>query len=106
MEDQIAQLEDQIEDLNDQLAEVSVIDISNYAVTMETSFPYTGNAIEPAVKVTGLSESCYTVSYSNNTNVGTGEVTIKAKGDGYKGTITRTFEIVKAALPTRKQRRQ
>ena len=96
-EDQIAQLEDQIENLNDQLAEVSVIDISNYAVTMKTSFPYTGKSIKPDVKVSGLNESCYTVSYVNNTDIGEATLTIKAKGDGYKGTITKTFNIVKAA---------
>lgn len=96
-EDQIAQLEDQIEDLNDQLAEVSVVDISNYAVTMGASFPYTGKAIKPAVKVSGLNESCYTVSYANNTKIGTAKLTITAKGDKYKGTITKTFKIVKAA---------
>ena len=95
-EDQIAQLEDQIEDLNNQLAEVSVVDISNYAVTMGASFPYTGKAIKPAVKVSGLNESCYTVSYANNTKIGTAKVTITAKGDKYKGTITKTFKIVKA----------
>ena len=94
-EDQIAQLEDQIEKLNDQLAEVSVVDISNCAVTMKTSFPYTGKAIEPEVKVSGLNESCYTVSYSDNTKIGTAMVTIEAKGDGYKGTITKNFEITK-----------
>ena len=97
MEDQIAQMEDQIEDLNNKIAEISVIDISNYAVTMKTSFPYTGKAIKPAVKVSGLNESCYTVSYANNTKIGTAKVTIKAKGEKYKGTITKTFKIVKAA---------
>ena len=99
MEEQISQLEQQVEDLNEQLAEVSVVDISNYAVTMKTSFSYTGKAIKPAVKVSGLNESCYTVSYSNNIKVGTAKVTIKAKGDRHKGTITKTFKIVKAANP-------
>ncbi len=98
-EDRIAQLEQQIEDLGEQLSEVSVVDISNYAVTMQTSLPYTGAAIEPAVKVSGLNESYYTVTYSDNKEIGTAKVTIEAKGDGYKGTITKTFEIVKAANP-------
>ena len=98
-EDKIAQLEKQIEDLNEQLAKISVVDISNYTVTMGTSFPYTGKAIEPAVKISGLNESCYTVSYSDNKKIGTATVTITAKGDGYKGTITKTFRIVKAANP-------
>ena len=99
MEGQIAQLEQQIEGLGDQLAGVSAVDISNYAVTMPASAPYTGNAIEPAVKVSGLNESCYTVSYSDNKEIGTAKVTITATGDKYKGTITKTFEIVKAANP-------
>ena len=99
LEDQIKQLEQQIEDLNEQLAKASVVDISNYAVTMGASFPYTGKAIEPTVKVSGLDESRYTVSYSNNKKVGTAKVTIKAKGDGYTGAITKTFKIVKAANP-------
>ena len=88
LEDQIAEMEDQIKDLNDQLAEVSVVDISNYAVTMEDSYPYTGKAIEPAIKVSGLNEPCYIVSFDNNTEIGTASVTIKAAGDKYKGTYT------------------
>lgn len=40
MEDQIARLEQRIEDLVEQLAEASVVDIGNYAVTMQASFPY------------------------------------------------------------------
>lgn len=99
MEDQITELEQHIEDLSEQLAEISVVDISNYEVTMETSFTYTGKTIRPEVKVSGLNESCYTVSYSNNKKAGTAKVIIKAKGDGYKGTITKTFKIVKAANP-------
>ena len=97
--EQIAQLEEEIQKLNDQLAEASVVDISNYAVTMPASCPYTGKAIEPAVNISGLNESFYTVSYSDNVKIGTATVTITAKGDGYKGTITKTFEIVKAANP-------
>ena len=95
LEDQIGDLEQQIEDLNEQLAEVTVVDISGYAVTMKSSYPYTGKAIKPAVKISGLNESCYTVSYSNNTKIGTAKVIIKAKGDRYKGTITKTFKITK-----------
>jgi len=36
----------------------------------------------------------YTVSYSNNVNVGTATITIKGKGE-YVGTITKTFKILK-----------
>lgn len=62
---------------------------------MKTSFPYTGKAIRPAVRVSGVNESCYTVSYANNRKIGTARVTIRAKGDRYRGTITKTFRITK-----------
>ena len=99
LEDKLAQMEQEIADLNQKIAEVSVVDISNYAVTMKTTLPYTGKAVKPKVRVSGLNESCYTVSYADNKKVGTGTVTIEAKGDGYKGTIRKTFRIVKAANP-------
>lgn len=93
--DQMSKLEKQVEDLNNQLANISVIDISGYAVKMNESYPYTGKAIEPVVKLSGVNESCYTVTYANNTQIGTATVTIQAKGDRYKGSITKTFQIVK-----------
>ncbi len=39
----------------------------------------------------------YTLSYKNNTNVGTATVTIKGKGN-YKDSVTRKFQIVSAAV--------
>ena len=62
---------------------------------------YTGKAIRPAPKVTYdgkiLKRSTdYTLTYSSNTNVGTGKCIIKGKGD-YTGTKTVSFKIVKAA---------
>jgi hypothetical protein len=69
------------------------------------SVVYTGKAQKPSVtvkigKVT-VPESQYTVSYSNNTNVGIARVTIKAvKGATYvSGSVTRLFIITKAANP-------
>lgn len=63
----------------------------------ETKVTYTGNAIKPEVKVKGsdgkvIASKYYTVTYSNNKNVGTATVTIKFKGN-YSGTITKTFKI-------------
>ncbi len=96
LEDEIAKLEKEIEDLNNQLAKAQVIDISNYEATLSAaSFEYTGKPIEPSVKVSGLNGDDYTVSYSNNKDIGTGTVTIEAKGNKYKGKITKTFEITK-----------
>ena len=70
-------------------------------VTIELSgnqFTYTGSGIEPTVTVkdgeTVISDSQYTVSYKNNTNVGTATVTVTSKENGnYVFTGSTTFEI-------------
>ena len=63
---------------------------------------YTGKALEPTVTVTyagrTVPASNYTLSYKNNTNVGTATVTITGDGTNYQGTITKTFKINKAQL--------
>lgn len=98
LEDESAELHQQIEDLNDQLEEAQVIDISLYPYTIslpKTSYPYTGKAIEPAVSVTGMAAEDYTVSYSNNTKIGTATVKVTATGYLYTGSIETTFKITK-----------
>ena len=60
---------------------------------------YTGKAIRPSVKITWngtkLTRSTdYTLTYSNNTKVGTAKVKITGKGK-YTGTKTVSFKIVK-----------
>ena len=69
---------------------------------------FTGYAIEPAVTVTDGEDALtlntdYSVSYANNTNVGTATVTVKGLADAgavaetkYLGTQDKTFNIVKA----------
>ena len=70
------------------------------------SCTYTGNALEPAVTLEDgdavIPEGEYTVEYSNNTNAGTGRVTIKdVDGGNYIITsISRDFPIDQAAAPT------
>lgn len=55
---------------------------------------YSGTTIKPAVTIDGLkSDTDYTVSYSDNTAVGTAAVTITGCGN-YMGSITRTFTIL------------
>ncbi len=59
---------------------------------------YSGKAIKPTVTVKDgdkklVNGTDYTVSYKNNTNIGTATVTITGKGD-YTGTKTLTFKIV------------
>ena len=61
---------------------------------------YTGSALQPAVTVkvgdeTLTEDTDYTVTYSDNTNAGTGTVTITGKGF-YGGTVSETFSIGKA----------
>jgi hypothetical protein len=74
------------------------IDISGATISDIADQTYTGEAIEPDVTVTydgtTLTEGTdYTVSYADNTDVGTATVTVTGTGD-YTGTATATFEIV------------
>ena len=91
-------LNKQVEELNQQLTELSVVDISNYAATLEQdAYEWTGEAFRPAVTVKGLTSEDFDVTYDDRTDVGTSTVTITAKGEKYKGSINATFEITKAA---------
>ena len=69
------------------------------------SCTYTGDALEPTVTLKDgavvIPEGEYTVEYSNNTNAGTGRVTIKdVDGGNYVlNEASKTFEITKAAAP-------
>lgn len=71
--------------------------ISKATVTYNNTLTYNGSALSPAVTVkygsTTLKKNTdYAVAYSNNTNVGTGTVTITGKGT-YGGSIKKTFTI-------------
>ena len=80
-------------------------DISTAVVTVTpASMEYTGSALEPAVTVTLNGAALragtdYTVSYSNNTEVGTATVTITGRGL-YSGTAVKTFTITAKAKTT------
>ena len=69
--------------------------ISGATVTASAQ-TYTGSALKPAVTVKlgskTLTSSDYDVSYSNNTAVGTANITITGKGN-YSGTATGSFKI-------------
>ena len=77
---------------------LSRISISKASVTLSTStYAYDGKAKKPDVTVklngkTLKNGTDYSVTYSNNTKVGTAKVTITGKGN-YAGTITKTFKI-------------
>lgn len=69
----------------------------NYITLSKSSYVYSSKANKPTVtlynkKKKAINKDFYTVSYSNNKNVGTGKVTVKFK-NGYSGTITKTFTI-------------
>ena len=74
------------------------ISISKASVTLSTStYAYDGKAKKPGVTVklngkTLKNGTDYTVSYSNNTKVGTAKVTITGKGN-YTGSVSKTYSI-------------
>ena len=86
---------------------ITAASLSSATVSMPvTSVSYTGSALKPAVTVklggkTLANGVDYTVSYSNNVNVGTGLVTITGKGN-YSGTRTATFKIIPSAADASK----
>ena len=77
---------------------LSRISISKASVTLSTStYAYDGKAKKPGVmvKLNGKilkNGTDYTVSYSNNTKVGTAKVTITGKGN-YTGSVSKTYSI-------------
>ena len=77
---------------------LSRISISKANVTLSTStYAYDGKAKKPGVTVklngkTLKNSTDYTVSYSNNTKVGTATVKITGKGN-YTGSVSKTYSI-------------
>lgn len=71
---------------------------SDFTISKISDKAYTGKAIKPSVTVKDgdkklVKGTDYTVSYKNNTKIGTATVTVTGKGD-YTGTKTLTFKIV------------
>ena len=69
----------------------------------ETSYPLVNGAAEPDPIVTFdgavlTKDKDYTLSYQNNTAVGTATVTVTGKG-GYVGTLSTTFTVTQEAAP-------
>ena len=72
-------------------------DVSDVTVTV-SSVTYTGSELRPEVVVTWngrmlVKDVDYTVTYSNNVNVGNGKVTVVGAGTNYKGSKTVDFVI-------------
>lgn len=75
-----------------------IMPISKANITLsKTSYQYTGKSITPSVTVKYgtkilVKDTDYTVSYKNNTNIGTATVIIEGKGN-FTGTVNKTFTI-------------
>jgi len=86
------------------LSAASTTSISNAAVTGIANKVYTGKALTqaPTVKLgtkTLVNGTNYTISYTNNTNVGTATIKITGKGS-YTGSLSKTFAILPATPTT------
>lgn len=89
---------------------INPVDISDGQIALDASeYMYTGTAVKPVINSFTVKRSGKTVtvtdfdnleiSYSSNTNVGTGKVTIKAlEGEGFTGSVSKTFAIVGASV--------
>lgn len=92
-----ANVDGKIQTLN---VQVTAISLNEASVQLEEGpFRYNGKAVTPNVNSVVLNEqllakdSDYTVSYTNNVNVGTATVTVAGKGN-YSGSVSKTFEIL------------
>ena len=79
-------------------APINAYELKDEDVSDVADATFDGNAQEPSVTVKYkksqllILNTDYTVSYSNNTNVGTATVKVEGKGN-YTGTVEKTFEI-------------
>ena len=77
--------------------------LTSEMITIEKdSYTYTGEAITPKVTIEGYTEDVdYTVTYSNNINVGTATITITPTENGglYGDAVTKEFTIVTSEEP-------
>lgn len=86
-------------------AATEVIPMASDIALAKSSYTYTGKEIKPEVTVkdskgNDIAAENYTVSYADNTKVGTATVTITFKGDNYEGVVKKTFKITAAASLT------
>ena len=77
-------------------------DINELEITSSTSARYTGSAITPSITVkygksTLKNKVDYTVTYKNNTKVGTATITVTGKGN-YTGSKIITFKIKQRSI--------
>lgn len=81
---------------------IEKVEIKDSDVDLSDTCEYTkgGTKPQPKIVVNGrelVSGTDYTLTYKNNTKMGTASVTIKGKGS-YLGTVTRQFEIIEREI--------
>lgn len=90
---------------------IKIVSLSNTSIRLSsTQYSYTGSAVKPNVTITYGSRILnpgidYSVSYKNNTHIGTATITITGK-NYYTGTVTKTFNIVPGRVTSLKQSTQ
>lgn len=89
---------------------IGPVDISDGQIAIDAAtYMYTGTAVKPSVvsftvkragrSVTLTDYDNLDISYSSNTDVGTGIITITAlPGEGFTGSVSKTFKIVGASV--------
>ncbi len=78
--------------------------LKDKATIPQESYAVTGSAITPEITIPGLTKDTdYTVSYSNNTNIGTATITVKGRY-AYYGSFTKTFQITAIDISTLKDK--
>ena len=87
-----------------QIANFNILNgmVSNFNIASISNQIYTGSVIMPMPTITCNNKTLtkevdYTLSYSNNINVGTATITITGKGN-FKGTTSKTFSISARAM--------
>ena len=81
------------------LTTVKAIDLSKGAIELsEKNYKFNGKAKQPKVTVTlngeTVSDNYYTITYSNNVEIGTASVSVEGK-NGYYGTLKASFKIAR-----------
>ena len=71
--------------------------LARHTFTIDESYPYLKGGVKPLPETDLVYNTDYTLSYKNNTKLGTASVTIKGKGN-YEGTIEKTFTIIRKGI--------
>lgn len=82
------------------------VELQDYDVANTQAYWYTGYEIEPKISLTltvegekvPVTDANYDVHFQNNIKVGKATLVVIAKGDDYRGSVTKTFTIAKCPV--------